>query len=57
MKRMIVNKYGGPENLILEECSPPIIDELSVKIYNAFNEEKIEIPFPQRTVHLKKTDI
>ena len=32
MKRMIVNKYGGPENLILEECSPPIIDELSVRI-------------------------
>jgi len=34
-----------------------VIDELSTKIYNSFNEQKIEIPFPQRTVHLKKTDI
>ena len=34
-----------------------VIDELSTKIYNAFNKEKIEIPFPQRTVHIKKTDI
>ena len=34
-----------------------VIDELSTSIYNAFNEEKIEIPFPQRTVHIKKTDI
>ena len=34
-----------------------VIDELSTSIYNTFNEEKIEIPFPQRTVHIKKTDI
>lgn len=34
-----------------------VIDELSTNIYNTFNEEKIEIPFPQRTVHIKKTDI
>jgi len=34
-----------------------VIDELSVKIYNAFIEKEIEIPFPQRTIHLKKTDI
>ena len=34
-----------------------VIDELSTSIYNAFNEEKIEIPFPQRTVHIKKSDI
>ena len=32
------------------------IDELSTNIYNSFNSEKIEIPFPQRTVHIKKTD-
>ena len=32
MKRMIVNKYGGPESLILEECDSPIIKELSVRI-------------------------
>ena len=32
MKRMIVNKYGGPENLILEECDSPTIEELSVRI-------------------------
>ena len=32
MKRMIVNKYGGPENLVLEKCGPPTIKELSVRI-------------------------
>ena len=32
MKRMIINKYGGPENLVLEECESPIIKELSVRI-------------------------
>ena len=39
------------------ELRGKVIDELSTSIYNAFNEEKIEIPFPQRTVHLKKIDI
>ncbi|MBI45223.1 MAG: mechanosensitive ion channel protein [Candidatus Marinimicrobia bacterium] len=33
-----------------------VVDELSTEIYNAFNAENIEIPFPQRTVHIKKTD-
>ena len=33
-----------------------VIDELSTNIYNDFNKENIEIPFPQRTVHIKKTD-
>jgi NADPH2:quinone reductase len=32
MKRMIVNKYGGPENLVLEECEVPTIEDLSVRI-------------------------
>ena len=34
-----------------------VIDELSTDIYNIFNRENIEIPFPQRTVHIKKTDL
>ena len=33
------------------------IDKLSTEIYNAYNKENIEIPFPQRTVHIKKTDL
>ena len=33
-----------------------VIDELSTLIYESFNREKIEIPFPQRTVHIKNTD-
>ena len=33
-----------------------VIDELSTEIYNSFNSNNIEIPFPQRTVHIKKTD-
>ena len=33
-----------------------VIDKLSVSIYNIFSKENIEIPFPQRTIHLKKTD-
>jgi len=34
-----------------------VIDELSTEIYNSFNTNNIEIPFPQRTVHIKKTDL
>ena len=34
-----------------------VIDKLSTAIYNKFNEEKIEIPFPQRTLHIKKTEL
>ena len=34
-----------------------VIDELSTDIYNAFNANNIEIPFPQRTLHIKKTDL
>ena len=33
-----------------------VVDELSVQIYNEFNSNNINIPFPQRTVHIKKTD-
>ena len=33
-----------------------VVDELSVQIYNEFNNNNINIPFPQRTVHIKKTD-
>ena len=33
-----------------------VIDELSTEIYNSFNANNIVIPFPQRTVHIKKTD-
>ena len=39
------------------ELRGKVIDELSTKIYNKFNGEKIEIPFPQRTIHIKKTDL
>jgi len=30
------------------------IDEANTKIYNALNKNKINIPFPQMDVHLKK---
>tara|TARA_Y100000817_G_C16719972_1_gene483158 strand:- start:219 stop:821 length:603 start_codon:yes stop_codon:yes gene_type:complete len=33
-----------------------VIDELSSNIYNSFNDNQITIPFPQRTLHIKKTD-
>lgn len=33
-----------------------VIDELSISIYKNFNKENIEIPFPQRTVHIKKSE-
>ncbi len=29
-----------------------VADEINTTIYNAFNEAKIDIPFPQRTIHL-----
>jgi len=31
-----------------------VIDELNTAIYKAFNKQNIEIPFPQRDVHMKK---
>ena len=36
MKRMIVNKYGGPENLILETTNAPkiISDSVRIKVKN-----------------------
>ena len=33
-----------------------IIDELNSNIYNTFNDEKIEFPYPQRTIHIKNTN-
>ena len=36
------------------EAKGRTLDSLNTSIYNAFNEYNIEIPFPQRTVHLKK---
>ena len=33
-----------------------VIDELSISIYKNFNKENIVIPFPQRTVHIKKSE-
>ena len=38
------------------ESKGKVVDKLSIAIYNKFNQENIEIPFPQRTVHIKKTD-
>ena len=35
------------------ELKGMVVDKLSVAIYNKFNQENIEIPFPQRTVHIK----
>ena len=31
-----------------------VTDEINTKIYKTFNKENIEIPFPQRTLHIKK---
>jgi len=31
-----------------------IVDEINSKIYKAFNKENIEIPYPQRTIHIQK---
>ena len=33
-----------------------IIDEINSIIYKKFNNENIQIPFPQRTIHIKKSD-
>tara|TARA_Y100001970_G_C14197089_1_gene838758 strand:+ start:867 stop:1901 length:1035 start_codon:yes stop_codon:yes gene_type:complete len=33
-----------------------VSDEVNSKIYKAFKNENIEIPFPQRTLHIKKDD-
>ena len=30
-----------------------VSDEINTEIYKTFNRENIEIPFPQRTIHLK----
>ena len=32
-----------------------IIDEINTKIYKEFNKENIEIPFPQRTIHMQNS--
>ena len=34
-----------------------IIDEINSKIYKQFNAANIEIPFPQRTIHMQTSDI
>ena len=31
-------------------------DQINSKIYKTFSKENIEIPFPQRTIHIKKND-
>jgi len=31
-----------------------VIDELNTSIYKEFNKQKVEIPFPQRDIHIKK---
>tara|TARA_B100000029_G_C17228378_1_gene834428 strand:- start:375 stop:767 length:393 start_codon:yes stop_codon:yes gene_type:complete len=33
-----------------------MVDEVSMKIYKSFNENKITIPFPQREVHVVSKD-
>tara|TARA_B110000263_G_C15269666_1_gene492838 strand:- start:52 stop:1098 length:1047 start_codon:yes stop_codon:yes gene_type:complete len=33
-----------------------VTDQINSKIYKTFNQENIEIPFPQRTIHIKKDD-
>ena len=32
-----------------------VVDSVNSVIYNRFIDNNIEIPFPQRTIHLKKT--
>ena len=36
------------------ESKGKVIDKLSIAIYKKFNQENIEIPFPQRTIHIVK---
>ena len=52
----LANSYLKKTEIDKPELRGRVIDELSTLIYNSFNREKIEIPFPQRTVHIKKTD-
>ena len=33
-----------------------VSDEINTQIYKAFNKENIDIPFPQRTVHIKNNN-
>ncbi len=33
-----------------------VTDQINSKVYKIFNQENIEIPFPQRTLHIKKDD-
>ncbi|SVE54595.1 uncharacterized protein METZ01_LOCUS507449, partial [marine metagenome] len=33
-----------------------IVDEINSAIYKCFIDENIEIPFPQRTIHVKTPD-
>ena len=33
-----------------------VTDEINTIIYNQFNEAKIDIPYPQRTIHLVNKD-
>ena len=40
----------------VNSSSSSIIDELNSNIYNTFNDEKIEFPYPQRTLHIKNTN-
>jgi len=39
------------------ELRGAVIDKLSTSIYNELNKHNIEIPFPQRTIHIKKTEV
>ena len=34
-----------------------IVDEINSKIYKQFHVENIEIPFPQRTIHMQSSDV
>ena len=34
-----------------------IVDEINSKIYKQFHAENIEIPFPQRTIHMQSSAV